>query len=148
MEDSLVRGLATGARVILWGSAIYHAVVGVASCFPSRLATDIGRKLYGLKIEYPLDPKYDYTLKPLGGYALFTAALCTFGLLQTDPDATAMILGSMAFLYGIRAMFRVTYFETLRAAYSITWRRNLVNVLFNTALTAWLVAATVATLAG
>ena len=51
-----VSSLQTGARVILWGSAVYHAVVGLASCFPSRLAVDIGRKLYGLKIEYPLDP--------------------------------------------------------------------------------------------
>jgi hypothetical protein len=139
--ESLVDVTMSGARVILWGSAIYHAVVGTASCLPSKLATGIGTKLYGLKITYPLDAKYDYTLKPLGAYALFTAGVCSFALMEPSSSIQIAALGGMALLYGLRALFRVVYFRTLNAAYAITMRRNLINVAFNTTLTLWLIAA-------
>ena len=68
----------TLGNTILLGNAIYHLLVGIPCLFPNRFIFFLGEFLYGMKFNGALDPKYLYTLRPLGAYAIFVSLISFF----------------------------------------------------------------------
>ena len=116
---------------ILAASAAYHWPIGILSMVSVRITRKLARALYALDLPENLDPRYEYTWKPLGAYALFTAAIATDALLNTDSPFSAHVLKLLAALYLLRAALRWMYRDLFKRAYGVGLRRNLVNIFFN-----------------
>lgn len=119
------------ANIIILLFAIYHIGVGIPSILSFSLLRSVGRKLYALNIPETVDPKYEYSLKPLGFYALTMGFVCLAELFSTDKNQKAVFLVILSFLLLSRAWGRFFYKELVEKAFDLPWKRSQTNVLFN-----------------
>ena len=91
----------------------------------------IGKYFYSLQLPEKLDPRYEYVLKPLGFYAITLGLICLGELFTTDPLHRAYVLLCLAILLISRAFGRYFYKDLVEIAFSITWQRSKLNVIFN-----------------
>ena len=120
--------------VILAGSAIYHLLVGILSMCSVKAIRRIGKVLYGLDIPLELDPRYEYTWKPLGAYAVCIGLIAWHALTVQDPVYRLFVIRLLAFLYLMRAVCRLIYRDLFTRAFGTPFKRNAINIAFNLAL--------------
>lgn len=111
--------------------SIYHLFVGVPSFLSISFLRKIGKYLYSLQLPEKLDPRYEYVLKPLGFYAITLGLICLGELFTADPIHRAYVLLCLAILLISRALGRYFYKDLVETAFSITWQRSKLNVIFN-----------------
>ena len=126
--------LSTFGMCVLWGSGTYHALVGVFSLSSVKVTKAVGKKLYALEFPEKLDPRYEYTLKPLGAYALFVAAFSIFAARSAPFSVQLFALQLLAALFVLRSISRLIYHRLLTEAFNIPLKRSLLNVAFNCGL--------------
>lgn len=121
---------------LLAASALYHWPMGFLSILSVRITRKVAGALYSLKLPEQLDPRYEFVWKPLGAFALFTAAVATDAFVNRESPFAAHVLWLLAGLYFLRAVLRLAYRDLFARAFGVSFRRNLVNIAFNLALTA------------
>lgn len=129
--------LNTLGSVILWGSGIYHLVVGVLSMLSTKLMRKLAGVLYALKIPENLDPRYEYIWKPLGAFAVWVAVFCfrgVWGAQSNDTQYQRFLVWALAGLYVARALQRWVYRDLFFRAFGVPFKRSLFNIAFNLAL--------------
>lgn len=114
-----------GLRVALAILALYHVGIGVVSCFAPETTIQFAESFYGIHIHHAA-AQFAYMLKALGMYALFTGSLLTLAL--TDPARYRHVVLAAAGLLVMRATTRLLFFDTLTAAFDVTWGHNVFNV--------------------
>lgn len=119
---------------LLAASALYHWPMGILCILSVRTTRRVAGALYSLKLPDQLDPRYEFVWKPLGAYALFTAAVATDAFLHRDSGYAARVLALLAGMYLLRALLRWVYRDLFERAFGVGLRRNLVNIAFNTLL--------------
>ena len=120
------------AHGIVWGSAIYHLCIGIPSMISLRVTRAMVLKLYKLQIPEVNDPKFEYAVKPLGAFAIFTSLLCFRAVLAVDEGFFRFMCLALIVLFMLRAVLRLIYRDLVFAAFAVGFRRNLVNIAFNT----------------
>lgn len=119
------------ANIIILLFAIYHISVGIPSMLSFPLLRHIGNRLYSLNIPESVDPKYEFTLKPIGCYALTVGFFCLLELFNNSPKQKAIFLLILSFLLVSRAWGRWFYKALFEKAFQVNWQRSRKNVLFN-----------------
>lgn len=122
--------------IVLWGSAIYHFIVGVLCIVSMKWTSKVGKSLYGLKLSKTLDPAHEYTLKPLGMYAIFVGIFCSKAALSDNIDLQKFTLQMLCLLFVGRSLMRVIHYSLLNKAFQVTPKRNTINIIFNVMLSA------------
>ncbi len=128
------------ARGVVWGSAIYHLGIGIPSMISLRVTRAMVLKLYKLQIPEINDPKFEYAVKPLGAFAIFTSLLCFRAVTTPDPEFFRFMCFALIVLFILRAVLRFIYRDLVFAAFAVEMRRNLVNIVFNAIVSAILLA--------
>ncbi len=128
------------ARFIVWGSALYHLGIGIPSMISLRVTRALVLKLYKLKITEVNDPKFEYAVKPLGAFAIFTSLLCFRAALGVDEGFFRFMCLALIVLFMLRAALRLVYRDLVFSAFAVTFGRNLVNIAFNTVISGILFA--------
>jgi hypothetical protein len=118
-------------KILMLLSAIYHWVMGPLSMMSVKWTRKIGGSLYSLKLPEELDPRYEYTWKPLGASAVFIAGMATFAYLHPTEVFSVVVLDLLALLYLLRALMRLIYRDLFFRAYGVPFKRNLGNIIFN-----------------
>lgn len=121
----------TLANVIILLFTIYHFAVGIPSILSFPLLRKIGKKLYSLNIPENVDPRYEYSLKAIGFYALTIGFLSLLELVNESSKQKALFLLILSFLLVARAWGRWFYKDLVEKAFQISWPRSRKNVLFN-----------------
>lgn len=109
----------------------YHVLVGIPGILSVNMTRKIAYKLYKLRLEDNLDLKYQYALKALGFYALYTAILCYIGFSIDDPIIKAKLLFALGFLTCLRAMGRLINRDLILKAFQAESSRNNFHVALN-----------------
>jgi len=76
--------------------------------------------------------KYQYALKALGFYALYTALICYFGLSSEQPEFKAKLLFALGVLTLLRALGRLLSKGLITQAFNLKTDRNIFHVSLNT----------------
>lgn len=137
MEDLNLNFL---ANIIILIFAIYHIGVGIPTVLSFSVLRKVGERLYALNIPETVDPKYEYSLKPLGFYALTLGFVCIAELFNSNSKQKAIFLLILSFLLLSRAWGRFFYKELVEKAFDLPWKRSQANVLFNIASAIILIA--------
>lgn len=119
------------ANIIIILFAIYHFAVGIPSIMSFSLLRKIGKRLYDLNIPESVDPKYEYSLKAIGFYALTLGFICLLQFYNQDPVQKSIFLVILSFLLLARAWGRWMHHDLVEKAFQISWPRSRKNVLFN-----------------
>ncbi len=110
---------------------IYHILVGVPALLSVNVTRFLALKLYNLVLEDSLDLKYQYALKCLGFYALFTACLCYIGFIESDSMVKSKLLFALGFLTLLRAVFRWVSRDLIQSAFNLKSDRNIFHIVLN-----------------
>lgn len=110
---------------------IYHILVGIPGILSVQVTRRLAYKLYKLKLEENLDLKYQYALKALGFYALFTAFVCFIGFQTEHNDVKSALLCAIGFLTLIRGLGRFFGKDLITRAFNLPSNRNVFHVLLN-----------------
>jgi hypothetical protein len=127
-------------ELVLILSAIYHFVVGSFSMLSVAWTRKVARALYALDLPRDLDPRYEYTWKPLGAYAIFTGWMALVAYRARETPFAAEAFYGLAFLFFLRAAMRWVYRDLFQRAYGVGIRRNATHIVFNLALVVSLLA--------
>jgi hypothetical protein len=119
---------------IILGTAIYHLVMGGMCLLSLQTLRSISGKLYALNVPDPVDPKFEYGLRPLGAFALVLSLFCFRGALVEDPSYRTFVACVLIFLFMLRATFRLLYRDLFARAFNVDFRRNMKNIVFNAIL--------------
>lgn len=126
--------MTTFGIIVLWGSAIYHFIMGLLSMFTVETIRKVAFFLYDLKIEEKRDPKYEYIWKPLGASAVIISLFTVRALYVEDLEYQKFVIQMLSLLYFLRTSFRFFYRKLFFQAFHVTFQRNLVNISFNLVL--------------
>ena len=110
---------------------VYHILVGIPALLSVKVTRYLAFKLYKLELEDDLDLKYQYALKCLGFYALYTACLCYIGMVEGDSVVKAKLMFALAFLTMLRALFRWVSRDLIQTAFNLKTNRNVFHVILN-----------------
>ena len=113
---------------------IYHVLVGIPGILSVNVTRTLAYKLYKLKLEENLDLKYQYALKALGFYALYTASLCYIGMTVSEPSVKSKLLIALGFLTLMRALGRLMNRELIQSAFNLKSDRNKFHAALNTSM--------------
>lgn len=113
---------------------IYHILVGIPGIMSVNVTRMLAYKLYKLQLEDNLDLKYQYALKALGFYALYTGILCYFGLTSENPELKAKLLFALGVLTLLRALGRLVSKDLITKAFNLKSDRNIFHVSLNSAM--------------
>lgn len=111
-------------RIVLAILTIYHLGIGVVSVLSADLTARFAKWFYGLDAE--VGPAFVYMLKALGMYAIFTGILSAVCFI--DPRRYRAVGIALVVLLVLRCLTRVLAYDTLEAAFGVSWTRNLTNV--------------------
>jgi hypothetical protein len=131
--------LFTNTLLIL--SGIYHGVVGLFATISVSYTRKIGKFLYNIKIPKVLDPRYEYALKPIGGYALFVSSYSFYGAMSSEPSFRKFVCVSIALLIFSRGIQRLAFAKLVENAFSLSSQRNRTHVGINFAIAACFAAS-------
>lgn len=115
---------------------LYHLLVGIPGIMSIKITRALAYKLYKLRLEENLDLKYQYALKCLGFYALYTALLCYIGLTIQDSNTKAKLLFALGVLTLLRALGRLISRDLIQNAFNLKTDRNKFHVALNSILAA------------
>jgi hypothetical protein len=121
------------AIIILFGSGIYHVLMGLLSMCSLNLIKKAVGVLYKLNIDN-IDPKLEYAVKPLGAFAFVFGLLSFAAIYFYDDRWTRIIVALTALLFFLRAALRWIYRVHFEKTFSVSRARNLFNIGFNLAL--------------
>jgi hypothetical protein len=124
---------------ILLGSAIYHFVMGLACLLNQDWIRWLMLKTYRIQLPVMTDPTLQFSVKPLGAFAVWTGAVCFIAWLHPG-DWSPGIKFSLAGLFALRALFRVLYRDHFSQVFQTSWKRSRMNVLLNLLLSGVLIA--------
>ncbi len=110
---------------------VYHIVVGIPALLSVKVTRYLALRLYKLVLEDNLDLKYQYALKCLGFYALFTASLCYIGFVEADFMVKSKLLFALGFLTLLRAVFRWVSRDLIQTAFNLKSNRNIFHIVLN-----------------
>lgn len=113
---------------------VYHLLVGIPAILSTKITRTLAYKLYKMDLEDNLDLKYQYALKALGFYALYTALLCYIGMSADSSEIKSKLLLALGFLTLIRAIGRVLNSELIQAAFKLKNDRNIFHIGLNTVM--------------
>lgn len=131
-------------KIIFGGSAVYHLIMGGLCLISLERLRSLSRYLYALKVPDDVDPRFEYGLRPLGAFALTLSLFCFRGLWTDDPAYRSFLALALAFLFVLRAGFRLFHRDLFERAFGVSFPRSLKNIAFNFVLTALLVLSVVA----
>jgi hypothetical protein len=117
-------------KLVLWGIALYHVVLGGGAFLSGPLAQQIAHSIFG--IELTLDPAMAFVVKVLGVYAL------TFGVVTLvaarDPVRYRVLLDVIVVLYVLRIVnklaFKSQYVAGLHIAPTRVWIESAMLTAF------------------
>lgn len=113
---------------------IYHILVGIPGIMSVKVTRMLAYKLYKLQLEENLDLKYQYALKALGFYALYTSLLCYFGISSENPELKAKLLFALGVLTLLRALGRLVSKDLITKAFNLKSDRNIFHVSLNSVM--------------
>jgi hypothetical protein len=122
------------AKSLFWLFGSYHLLGGIVCSGPEKWIQHFGRRIYSLDISTEFEPRYHLTIRALGLFALFTAAICFYGAVSADHEQQRFLLWSLAGLTLARALLRITSRDLFLQAYAIDLKRSYVNIVFNLSL--------------
>jgi hypothetical protein len=129
----MVPHLSQFGLLVLWICAVYHLVMGCLCMVSYPTIKRVVGKLYAARFPDPIDPGMEFLLKPLGALAVIISFFCWRGLLVDDVGYQAFLLKTLAALFLLRAGIRWFYRDLFARAHGTPMRRNLVNIIINTA---------------
>lgn len=115
-------------------SAIYHFIMGAACLLSLPMLAKLGKTLYNLNAPAPIDPRFEYGLKPLGAFAVSFAALSFRVGWFGKPDEVVFFEIVFILLLCLRAWFRFFYRELFEKAFGVPWSRSRWNSAINVVL--------------
>lgn len=113
---------------------IYHVLVGVPGILSVNVTRKLAYKLYKLHLEDNLDLKYQYALKALGFYALYTALICFLGMTAQSDEMQSKLLFALGFLTLLRALGRTVSRDLIQKAFNLKSDRNIFHIALNTVM--------------
>jgi len=124
------------ANAILFGTALYHLVMGAFVFASPTVLARITKALYGTDAfarRLEDSPAFLYVTKMTGCFALALATLCAQAL-RFEPAPKRAVLISLAVLFLARTASRWFFRDLFCRAFGSTSARNFKHVVFNLAL--------------
>ena len=131
------------ASIIVAGSAVYHLVMGVSCVAGVSFIASATRFLYRLELPERLDPRLEYSIRPLGAFAIWTGLVCLLSFTHRDESWSEWIKIFLAVLFLLRAAFRFFGRQLFFQAFSVPWERSRWNVALNIFLSVLLLVSAV-----
>lgn len=104
------RGSHTAIRTLLWLTAGYHFVAGVAATFAQERALALGAFLFGMSVTPT--PEVALLVRYLGVFGITLAVLAAFAAL--DPVKNRKIVVGVIVYFLVRAFDRVVFYRAMQ----------------------------------
>lgn len=131
-EDGMQNASHLAIRILLWLTAVYHLVAGVAATIAQEKAVALGAFLFGMSIT--LTPETALLVRYLGVFGITLGVLAA--LAACDPVKNRCIVTGMAVYFLVRAFDRVVFYKGMQpfhVGYMPAWGRIIVILAFATA---------------
>ena len=123
------------AFFIVAASSLYHLVMGSLCLLNRRLVGRLAKFFYKFEMPEKSHAGFEYAMKPLGLFAIFTGLVCAIAVVNPGPWVIGLKV-SLAVLFVGRALVREIYKDLLYEAFAITSDRSRWNIYLNMVLSA------------
>ncbi len=121
------------ALFIIAASSVYHLVMGSLCLLNRRWVGKLAKLFYKFEMPEKSHAGFEYAMKPLGLFAIFTGLICAIALVEPGQWVAGLKV-SLAVLFVGRALVREIYKDLLYEAFAITSERSRWNIYLNMAL--------------
>ena len=119
----------TTLRVLLWLTAAYHAVAGIAATVAQEQALNLGSFLFGMTVT--LTPETALLVRYLGVFGITLGVLAACAAL--DPVWNRKIVSGLVVYFAVRAIDRIVFYKDMQPFHvglAPQWLRIIVIVAF------------------
>jgi hypothetical protein len=81
------------AFFIIAASSVYHLVMGVLCLLNRRWVGKLAKLFYKFKMPESSHAGFEYAMKPLGLFAIFTGLICAVAVFEPGPWVTGLKAG-------------------------------------------------------
>jgi hypothetical protein len=99
-----------GLRALLWLTAAYHLVAGLAATVAQQYAVQLGAFMYG--IDVTLTAQMELVVRYLGVFGITVGVLAAFAAL--DPVGNRKIIYGLVVYFLVRAIDRIVFYKAMQ----------------------------------